>query len=128
VEVSSLRCSLPVGWYRAVLALAILVAIALPAWAHAVLMESTPKANANVSGPELAINLRFNVRVDGGRSRLHLLDPDGAEVKLDAVKQSKPDTLQSHAAGLKPGSYKLQWQVLASDGHLSHGEIAFTVS
>jgi methionine-rich copper-binding protein CopC len=91
-------------------------------------MESSPKANATVQGQDLPIVLRFNVRVDGGRSRLHLLAPDGAEVKLDAVKQSKPDTLQSHAAGLKPGVYKLQWQVLASDGHLSHGEVSFTVS
>ena len=30
-------------------------------------------------------------------------------------------------AGLKPGAYKLQWQVLASDGHISRGEVAFTV-
>jgi methionine-rich copper-binding protein CopC len=27
-----------------------------------------------------------------------------------------------------PGAYKLQWQVLASDGHISRGEISFTVN
>jgi methionine-rich copper-binding protein CopC len=97
-------------------------------WGHAVLMESKPKANATVAGQDLPIWLRFNVRVDGGRSRLHLIAPDGSEIKLDALKQPQPDTLQSHAGSLKAGAYKLQWQVLASDGHLSHGEVDFTVS
>jgi methionine-rich copper-binding protein CopC len=91
-------------------------------------MESKPKANASVAGPDLPIWLRFNVRVDGSRSRLHLIAPDGSEVALDPVKQPTPDTLQSHAAGLKPGAYKLRWQVLASDGHLTRGEVPFMVS
>ena len=99
-----------------------------PVWAHAVLMESKPKANSTVAGADLPIWLRFNVRVDGSRSRLHLVAPDGSEVALDALKQPTPDTLQSHVANLKPGTYKLQWQVLASDGHISRGEVNFTVS
>jgi len=91
-------------------------------------MESKPTANSTVAGADLPIWLRFNVRVDGSRSRLHLVAPDGSEVALDALKQPTPDTLQSHVANLKPGTYKLQWQVLASDGHISRGEVNFKVS
>jgi copper resistance protein C len=98
-----------------------------PVWAHAVLVDSKPKIDSTIAGPDLPIWLRFNVRVDGNRSRLHLIAPDGNAVTLDPVQQPTPDTLQTHAAGLKPGAYKLQWQVLASDGHISRGEVHFTV-
>jgi methionine-rich copper-binding protein CopC len=97
------------------------------AWAHAILRESTPKANSAVQGPDFAVNLRFNVRIDGGRSRLHLVAPDGTSTQLVIGTQASPDALQAEAKGLKPGAYKLLWNVLASDGHMSKGEIPFTV-
>ena len=97
------------------------------AWAHAILMESTPKLHATVTGPDVPIQLRFNVRVDGSRSRLHLLSSDGSLQTLSLAKQSTPAILQSQATGLKPGAYKLKWSVLASDGHMSSGEVPFTV-
>jgi copper resistance protein C len=106
----------------------LLTAVAQPLWAHAVLMQSKPQIHSTVKGPNVPIWLRFNSRVDGGRSRLHLLAADGSSVPLEAVKQTSPDTLESGATGLKPGAYKLQWQVLASDGHISSGEVAFTVN
>ena len=97
-------------------------------WAHAILMDSTPKVNSTVKGPDVDINLRFNVRIDGGRSRVLLVSPDGKVSTLALGGQAAPDTLQAHATGLQPGAYKLQWKVLASDGHMSSGDIPFTVS
>jgi copper resistance protein C len=112
----------------ALLVLLLLAGTAHVCWAHAILMDSTPKLNSTVKSPELNINLRFNVRIDGGRSRVRLVAPDGTTSTLTLASQSTPNTLQTHAAGLKPGAYKLEWQVLASDGHLSRGEIPFTVN
>jgi methionine-rich copper-binding protein CopC len=97
-------------------------------WAHAILMDSSPKANSAVSGSDLAINLRFNARIDGARSRIRLVAPDGRTSTLTLGTQSAPNTLRSHVAGLKPGAYKLEWQVLATDGHMSGGKILFTVN
>lgn len=97
------------------------------AWAHAILMESKPALHSSVKGPDVAIWMRFNVRVDGSRSRLHLVAPDGSQQTLPLAKQAHPDILESQAGGLKPGAYKLEWQVLAADGHISTGEVAFTV-
>jgi methionine-rich copper-binding protein CopC len=111
----------------AVLALTITLGTVEPVWAHAVLVDSKPKSGSTLTGPDVPIWLRYNVRVDGSRSKLHLLAADGSAVALDPLKQTAPDTLESHAAGLKPGAYKLQWQVLASDGHISRGEVDFTV-
>ena len=96
-------------------------------WAHAILMESTPKFNSTVKGPDVAITLRYNVRIDGGRSRVQLIQSDGSTMTLTLAKQDTPDVLQCKATGLKPGAYKLKWNVLASDGHMSKGEVPFTV-
>ena len=114
-------------WVAIFLTLLLLTGFSHLAWAHAILMESTPALHATVPGPDVAIRLRFNVRVDGSRSRLHLLAPDGSLHTLPLAKQSAPDVLQSQATGLKPGTYKLKWSALASDGHMSSGEVSFTV-
>lgn len=111
------------------LLLAILITgISQPLWAHAILMQSKPAANSTVKGPDLPVWLKFNVRVDGSRSRLQLNGPDGSAVSLEATKQTAPNILESRATGLKAGAYKLHWQVLASDGHISRGEVDFTVN
>ncbi len=96
-------------------------------WAHAILRESTPAINSTVQGPDVDISMRFNVRIDGSRSRVLLVAPDGTSSALKLATQAKPDILQTRATGLKPGAYKLEWKVLASDGHMSNGEIPFTV-
>jgi copper resistance protein C len=96
--------------------------------AHAILVDSTPKLSSTIKGPELVVNLRFNVRVDAKRSRVRLVAADGTVSTLTLAEQSSPDTLQTRAAGLKPGAYTLRWQVLASDGHMSQGEVSFTAN
>src|SRR5512147_358537 len=82
-----------------------MLAVALPAalHAHAVLVESNPKAGSTVKGPNLSVWLRFNVRVDGSRSRSTLILPDGNTVALALDPQAKPDILSGKAAGLSPG-------------------------
>src|SRR5664280_3357051 len=127
-EECKLRRALPGSWASVFLTIFLLTGLSHLAWAHAILMESTPKLHATVTGPDVAIRLRFNVRIDGSRSRLHLLAPDGSLHTLALAKQSTPDILQSQATGLKPGAYELQWQVLASDGHISSGKVAFNVN
>lgn len=122
-----MRSKLRVPFRYVILLLAILAATT-PVWAHAVLMESKPKMNSTVKGPDVPIWLRFNVRVDGKRSRLQLVTSDGSTIPVEAPKQTAPDILESHITGLKPGSYKLQWKALASDGHMSNGEVDFTVN
>lgn len=115
------------NWIFVLLALALLGGASQNAWAHAILMESTPAANSTVSGPDFAITLRYNVRVDGSRSRLSLVAADGKSTNIALAKQTSPDTLQASAKALKSGAYTLHWQVLASDGHMSRGDVAFTV-
>jgi len=97
------------------------------ALAHAVLLSSTPQRNGTVNGPDITINLKYNSRVDGARSSLSLLRPDGTVERISAATQSAPDLLSATGHGLAKGSYVLRWQVLASDGHITRGEVPFQV-
>jgi copper resistance protein C len=96
--------------------------------AHAILLESSPSINSSVPGPNVPIKLRFNVRIDSTRSRLTLVKPDATTQSLAITKDAPADTLASQAQTLGPGEYRIRWQVLASDGHITRGEILFHVT
>lgn len=96
------------------------------AFAHAILMSSTPAIHATVHGPLLNVDLRFNSRVDCERSRVFIVTADGNTNLVPLTKQPAPNRLEGHIT-LQPGSYTLRWQALAADGHITRGAIPFTV-
>lgn len=98
------------------------------AQAHAVLKESSPAANSTVQGPDVPITLRYNVRIDASRSKVQLLLPDNSTRDLTIEKQTAPDRMSAKATGLTSGAYRVRWQVLAPDGHITRGEVPFTVA
>ena len=108
----------------------LLVAFALAPWAaraHAILVDSTPAANGTVGPGHEAITLRFNSRIDRGRSRLTLIAPDHSQTRI-AVGEDGPPDVMTAAAELQGGAYTLRWQVLAVDGHITRGDVPFTVA
>lgn len=104
-----------------------LMAVPRAAWAHAVLVHSSPAIDAIVEGPDVAVSMKFSSRVDGARSTMLLSNSDGQSKPLTIEHQSAPDTLTARAAHLGPGRYAVHWQVLATDGHVTRGEIPFRV-
>jgi methionine-rich copper-binding protein CopC len=94
--------------------------------AHAILKESVPAVRAIVQGPDVAIRLKFNSRIDAIHSRLYLNGSGGAR-QVDIAKQTSPDTLAGEVKQVAPGEYRIEWQVLAVDGHITRGELPFTV-
>ena len=96
--------------------------------AHAIVVEATPAANQSVTGSDVAIRLRFNSRIDHERSRLTLLDSAGESRPLAIDAGGADEMLAGRASGLAPGAYRLRWQVLAVDGHITRGELPFTVA
>jgi methionine-rich copper-binding protein CopC len=95
--------------------------------AHAILMSSNPAPNSTVSGQELDIVLHFNSRIDAARSLLILALPDGKTQSLTILKSAAPELMEAKALHLAAGRYAIRWQALASDGHISRGEIPFNV-
>jgi methionine-rich copper-binding protein CopC len=103
------------------------LAFTLAVSAHGLLLEAQPRANSKVSGPNVTIRLRFNSRIDVRRSRLTLFTPDSKPHPLPLSEKSGPDTLFAEAPGLGAGLHKVQWQVLAADGHITRGVVPFRV-
>jgi len=97
------------------------------AWAHAIIVSSSPAAAATVAGDAVSIRLRFNSRIDHARSKLTLFAPDGAPRALTAASDSPADELNTDAKLLSTGAWRLRWQVLSVDGHITRGDIPFTV-
>ncbi|CAK0751486.1 putative Copper resistance protein, copC family [Azospirillaceae bacterium] len=110
-----------------ILLLALLTGGTAPASAHAVILESVPAPNTTISASVLEIRLRFNSRIDHRRSRLTLRLPDGKTVPVMIAEDSEPAIVAGQAASLSRGIHALIWQVLAVDGHISRGEIPFTI-
>jgi methionine-rich copper-binding protein CopC len=113
---------------------AIFIALAAPqtialsaASAHAVIIASTPAIDAAVAPGDIQITLQYNSRIDHQRSRLTLVTSDGTSRSLAIESDSAPDVIMGKAADLAPGQYRLRWQVLAIDGHLTRGDIPFSV-
>lgn len=95
------------------------------AFAHAHLLSSNPQANATVQGPGITIDLKFTSLVDSAGSRLDLVLPSG---KVKTLKITSPSDSELGAqTQLNPGKYVIRWQALATDGHITRGEIPFTV-
>jgi len=101
-------------------------ALSTSAGAHAVVVQATPAVNAAVARGDLAIRLQFNSRIDAQRSRLTLQDPDNKPVAVTSVS-SEPNVLAGRARVESPGQWSLRWQVLSRDGHITRGDVRFTV-
>lgn len=73
------------------------------------------------------MEFRFNGRIDHGRSLLTLTGPDRRPSVLAIAPDGPPDIL-SASTTLTPGAYVVRWQVLAIDGHITRGDVPFTVT
>ncbi len=109
-----------------VLAIAVPALFAGPAFGHAILIDSTPAPTGHVPAGHLDVTLRYNSRIDSMRSKLTLVLPDATTKRLAALPQATPDTLRA-TLDLSPGAYTIKWQVLAIDGHITRGDVPFTV-
>lgn len=97
-------------------------------FAHAILVKSTPAPNEVVTGTNVSVALTFNSRVDQARSTLSLESQDHTTSRLKVdVDPSSPAELITRIPKAGAGSYKLLWQVLSVDGHITRGEIPFQV-
>ncbi len=95
--------------------------------AHAIIMASTPGHREEVAAPRRVV-LRFNSRIEKRLSSTTLVGPDGRSIVLAGQEPDTPaDTLAYSLPDLGPGTYRVKWRVLATDGHLTDGVLSFTV-
>ena len=106
---------------------ALSAAAAGPAQAHAIILAASPSAEQRVAPGKLAIRIEFNSRIDKERSRLQLIAPDGAKSDIAIEPAGDPNVISGTTGELGDGAYVLRWQVLAVDGHITRGDIPFSV-
>jgi copper resistance protein C len=110
-----------------VAALWLVLAVAVPALAHADLASSDPADKAVLATPPTVITLTFTEGLDQGKSSFQVSGPDGAVGTGKAVKDgSKVMTLDGLDLGA--GAYAIKWTSVATDGHVARGTLSFTVS
>jgi methionine-rich copper-binding protein CopC len=97
------------------------------AWAHAIVVSAQPAMNAMVPPGPLEVRLDFNSRIDVRRSELMLVGPDATERSVGVTKDTPPGVLAAHAQVDAAGPWVLRWQVLSLDGHITRGEVRFSV-
>jgi methionine-rich copper-binding protein CopC len=94
--------------------------------AHAIVVAAQPAAKSTVPAGPLDIELDFNSAIDHRRSSLKLQGPDGVESSV-ALKDAGPGVLAGRARAMMIGAWKLRWEVLSLDGHITRGDIPFFV-
>jgi methionine-rich copper-binding protein CopC len=114
------------GW-TAPLAL-MLLAGSPTAFAHAMLVHSSPADQAVVRSHQVDIALDYDSRIEASRCTVRLTDAADKPVALQMEHSAKPSELNAVAHGLANGKYQIHWQVLASDGHITRGDVSFTVA
>jgi len=112
---------------RTALLMSLLLLVPVVALAHAILVRSYPAKHQVIDGQDVSFDFHFNARVDGARSTLTLVMPDGKRTRLEPTSQPTLDSLMAHATKLAAGEYTVHWQVLSSDGHITSGDVPFTV-
>jgi methionine-rich copper-binding protein CopC len=111
-----------------VTATALSLILPVAALAHAILIDSIPREDAVMTDRSISVQLSFNSRVDQARSTLALEGPEHESTPVAVEKDStQPAKLRARISDLRPGVYKLHWQVLAVDGHITRGMISFSV-
>lgn len=98
------------------------------AMGHAILEHSQPPSGGSVPAGKVTLSFTYNSRVDKSRSRLSLMRPDHSEAVLRVSQSGPPNVISVSTELTAPGPYIVRWQVLAIDGHITRGDVPFTVT
>ena len=96
-----------------------------PGLAHSLLIESSPGANSTVATSPGEMVLRFNNRIEKKLSRIRLVGAGGEKLDLAVAVTGRADTLKAGVPVLNPGPWRVEWQVLSTDGHVVSGAFSF---
>jgi copper resistance protein C len=93
------------------------------------LLESAPAAGTILPSSPGTLMLRFNNRIEKPLSRVRLVDGTGAKRQLTlAADAGSADRLVATVPPLSPGTWRVEWQVLSTDGHVVAGRFEFKIA
>jgi hypothetical protein len=111
------------------LILALGVAGAAPAQAHAFLEHAEPAVGAKVATAPAAVRITFTEKLEPAFSSIKVLDAGGHEVdKADLrAETGNAAILRVSLPALSPGVYRVTWRATSVDTHVTKGEFTFEV-
>jgi len=105
------------------------LALASVATAHSLLLESTPAAGVVLAAAPREVMLRFNNRIEKTLSRVRVLDEGGTARPVTLTTGAAPaDRLTGTLPPLGAGRWRVEWQVLSTDGHVVSGRFDFRIA
>jgi len=107
-------------------AMVILLVTAVPAWAHATLVASSPADGTVLRALPAAVTLTFDEPVRPVTADIDVLDPDGKRVG-GAVTANGPRVTVALPRTGGQGTYTLTWRVISADSHPVGGALAFSL-
>lgn len=109
-----------------------IVLITLPsaAFAHAILVESEPKAESIVNTSPDQVSIWFNENVASEFKSLAVINSAGKRVDNNDVKQAALDRSHIFATTpkLPPDTYTVRYRVMSADTHIVTGRFTFTIT
>ncbi len=91
---------------------------AAPALAHAQLIGMMPAVGSTVITAPDHVVLRFGETMQPLGSSVVVLDPSGAEVQTDELLVKGPTITVGLERISQPGTYRVEYRVLSTDGHV----------
>jgi len=116
---------------RGLAAIAALMAVLLsaaPALGHAELVTGNPAPGSTLTVAPTTVSATFDDELDGAKSSLLVVGPDGSTLGQGGVSADDPKTMVATIAPAGQGAYEVRWTAAASDGHIERGTYGFTVS
>lgn len=109
---------------------AFLIAMALPASAHAVLEHSTPAADTIVKTEPVVVVLTYDESVVAASDAIHVYDDHLQAVKAGSTSHpaGKGSSIEaSLPPGLANGTYTVTWRVTSADTHIVSSSFEFSI-
>ena len=121
------------GLIAATLALSTLALNPLGAWAHDEVEGTNPKADTTVAAGVFDVSVTFGEDImatpDGAGNTIEVTGPgtDGDTVWSNGCSTVTGARLSTPVDLDKPGTYKVVWRAVSSDGHANDGSFSFVV-
>jgi copper resistance protein C len=116
------------SFFKAAVAFVLITSVSGHAMASADLVSSTPESNAVVAAGPHQVDLKFSEGIELKLSKITVRGPKGRMTTTVGLDQNdKSFVFVSFWDALAPGKYTVDWHVVSSDKHKTHGTFTFSV-